>query len=382
LRVAVVGCGTAGAAAAILLARAGHEVTVLERFADPSPVGAGLLLQPTGMAVLDRLGLGDRIRAGAAPIHRLVGHTASGRRIMDLAYADLAPGLCGWGVHRGALFGALHGALAPAGAQLETARRVASLEEAPEVDLVVVANGARSELRLPGARVRPYPWGALWCIVADPENAFGGELAQTYRGTEEMVGFLPTGGAVSLFWSVRAGAPPPADLGAWVERVCALAPRARAIVERLGSPADLLPATYRDVRMPAWHHGRAVFLGDAGHAMSPQLGQGANLALMDASALADALAAERDVPSALARYSAVRRRHLRFYARASRALTPVFQSRGNVLSKPRDLLMGPAARIPWVRRQMLATLAGVKEGPFRERPLPGLGAPEAIPPSG
>lgn len=369
MRVAVVGCGTAGAASAILLARAGHEVTVHERFADPSPIGAGLLLQPTGLAVLDRLGLGERVRAGGDAIHRLVGVTAAGREVMDLAYADLAPGLSGLGVHRGALFGALLDALRGTEARLELGRAVTSLGEL-DAELVVVADGARSELRPPG-RVRAYPWGALWCIVPDPDGAFAGELAQTYRGTEEMVGFLPTGGAVSLFWSVRAGAPPTTDLEAWADRVCALQPRARAIVERLSSPAELLPATYWDVRLPAWHAGRAVFLGDAGHAMSPQLGQGANLALMDAAALADCLAAEGDdVPVALARYSAERRRHLRFYARASRALTPVFQSRGDVLSRPRDLLMGPAGRIPWVRRQMLATLAGVKEGPFRTRPLP------------
>jgi 2-polyprenyl-6-methoxyphenol hydroxylase-like FAD-dependent oxidoreductase len=370
VRVAVVGCGTAGAASAILLARAGHDVTVHERFADPSPVGAGLLLQPTGLAVLDRLGLGDRIRAGGDEIRRLVGVTAGGRRVMDLAYADLAPGLTGLGVHRGALFGALFDALRESGTRLELGHTLTSLDEL-DAELVVVAGGARSELRPPG-RVREYPWGALWCIVPDPERVYGGELAQTYRGTAEMVGFLPTGGAVSLFWSVRAGEPPPADLGAWADRVCALQPRARPILDLLTSTAELLPATYRDVRLPAWHAGRSVFLGDAGHAMSPQLGQGANLALMDAAVLADCLAAERDdVPAALARYSATRRRHLRFYARASRALTPVFQSRGNVLSRPRDLLMGPAGRVPWVRRQMLATLAGIKEGPFRTAALPG-----------
>jgi 2-polyprenyl-6-methoxyphenol hydroxylase-like FAD-dependent oxidoreductase len=375
MRVAIVGCGTAGAAAATLLARTGHEVTVHERFADPSPVGAGLLLQPTGLAVLDRLGLGDRIRAGGDEIHRLVGATASGRRVMDLAYADLAPGLTGLGVHRGALFAALLDALRGTTARLELGHVVTSTDEL-EADLVVVAGGARSELRPPGGRVRAYPWGALWCIVPDPDRVFGGELAQTYRGTEEMVGFLPTGGAVSLFWSVRAGAPPPGDLDAWAERVCALQPRARPIVEQLGSAAELLPATYWDVRLPVWHTRRTVFLGDAGHAMSPQLGQGANLALMDAAVLADSLAAEGDdVPAALARYSGARRRHLRFYARASRALTPVFQSRGNVLSRPRDLLMGPAGRVPWVRRQMLETLAGLKEGPFRTRPLPGVGEP-------
>ena len=67
MRIGIVGAGTAGLAAAALFARAGHAVEVLERAPDPGPVGAGLLLQPTGMAVLERLGVLDEVRAGAAP---------------------------------------------------------------------------------------------------------------------------------------------------------------------------------------------------------------------------------------------------------------------------------------------------------------------------
>ena len=59
MAVGVVGCGVAGQAASILLADAGHEVTIFERFAEPRPIGAGLLLQPTGLAVLRALGLAD-----------------------------------------------------------------------------------------------------------------------------------------------------------------------------------------------------------------------------------------------------------------------------------------------------------------------------------
>src|SRR5262245_6216424 len=111
LRIAVVGCGTAGPAAALLLARADHEVEVLERVPDPSPVGAGLLLQPTGMAVLRALGLLDEIERRGARVDRLHGETTTGRVVMDLAYADLEPGLHGLGLHRGALFGALFAAM-------------------------------------------------------------------------------------------------------------------------------------------------------------------------------------------------------------------------------------------------------------------------------
>jgi 2-polyprenyl-6-methoxyphenol hydroxylase-like FAD-dependent oxidoreductase len=88
----------------LLLHAQGHQVEVLEAVPDPVPVGAGILLQPTGMSVLSRLGLLDDVLAQGARIERLDGVTAGGRRVLDLSYADLAPGLFGLGLHRGALF--------------------------------------------------------------------------------------------------------------------------------------------------------------------------------------------------------------------------------------------------------------------------------------
>src|SRR3954452_9269002 len=215
LRATVVGCGTAGAAAALLLARAGHEVEGLERCADPPPSGAGLLLQPTGLAVLERLGLRARVQAAGDRVTRIVGHTTGGRRVLDLDYGDLRPGLAGLGIHRAALFGALWDALvAQPGVTVRTGVEVDDLG-AIDADLVVIAAGARTPLRAATGiehRARPYPWGALWTIAPDPEGAFSGALHQIYRGTRGLLGFLPTGGAVSLFWSVPAGTPPPADL--------------------------------------------------------------------------------------------------------------------------------------------------------------------------
>jgi len=373
LRATVVGCGTAGAAAALLLARAGHEVHLFERFADPQPIGAGLLLQPTGLAVLARLGLRERVEAAGDRITRIVGRTTGGRGVLDLDYGDLRPGLAGVGIHRAELFGALWDALArQPGVTVHTGVEVTELDGL-DADLVVVAAGARTPLRaalgIPH-RARPYPWGALWCIAPDPRRAFSGALQQVYRDTRGLLGFLPTGGEVSLFWSVPAGTPPPDDLDAFAARLGALDPRAIDVLAHIRGPHDLLPATYLDVRMPRWHAGRTVLLGDAGHAMSPQLGQGANLALMDAAALADALADAPDVPTALGRYSDRRRAHLRYYARASRGLTPVFQSHLALLGPPRDLLMGPLGRVGFVRRPMLQTLVGVKTGVWRSMELP------------
>ena len=360
MRIAVIGCGTGGPAAALLLARAGHDVEVLERAPVLGPVGAGILLQPTGMAVLDRLGLLEEVLAVGARVERLHGETDSGRVVMDLRYGDLEPGLFGLGVHRGDLFAALHRALEAEGIPVHTSREVRSRAELPEYDLVVAADGARSALRAEHPelvrRAKPYPWGAIWAIVEDPEARYAGTLAQVYRGTRRMLGFLPTGpGRVSLFWSHPTSEPEPtvAELKRLIE---ALTDRADPILARLET---VLPARYHDVVMRRLHAPGIAFVGDAAHAMSPQLGQGANLALIDAACLADHV---DDLPA----YSAARRDHVRYYQWASRLMTPVFQSRLNVLGPPRDLLMHPAAKVPYLRRQSLLSLAGRKTGLFSQ----------------
>ena len=110
------------------------------------------------------------------------------------------------------------------------------------------------------------------------------------------------------------------------------------------------------------HEGRVVFLGDAAHATSPQLGQGANLALMDARSLA------KHVPD-LDAHARDRHAHTRFYQYASRWLTPMFQSDRIWLGPVRDLLVPIGSRIPWFRKHALAAMAGTKSGWFSMIPL-------------
>lgn len=370
MSVGIVGAGTAGLAAAALLARAGHAVEVLERAPNPGPVGAGLLLQPTGIAVLERLGVLEEVRAGAARIDRVIGTTVAGRRFMDLAYT----GESGLGVHRGALFGALRraaddaGARLLAGAEVVHRRRVHELVDAGGAtygpyDLIVGADGARSTMRrfLPyRARVHEHRWGALWGVFEDPTNAFHGTLDQYFDGARRMAGFLPTGGdAVSLFWSIRLDridAVRAAGIEAFRRDLLSLAPVAEPLMGSLRSFDQLLPAAYRQISLPQWHDGVLVLLGDAAHALSPQLGQGANLALMDAAALADA--------SSLDDYEAQRRGQARFYAFGARALNAVFQNDVDAMAWPRDRLMPLAAKVPWVKRRMVAVLTGRAQSLF------------------
>ncbi|NHN19431.1 FAD-dependent oxidoreductase, partial [Bacillus amyloliquefaciens] len=82
-------------------------------------------------------------------------------------------------------------------------------------------------------------------------------------------------------------------------------------LSHIESAQQMNRARYRDVVMRRPYERSVVFLGDAAHAMSPQLGQGVNMALLDARALANALASCGGVEDALAHYARSRRDHLK-----------------------------------------------------------------------
>ena len=104
LNVAICGAGPAGLAAAIAFKREGHHIIIFDQFDAPKPIGSGLILQPTGLAALDWLGLGDDMRNLGAPIHRLYGKAAkSGRVVLDVRYDSLGAAR-GLAVHRAGLF--------------------------------------------------------------------------------------------------------------------------------------------------------------------------------------------------------------------------------------------------------------------------------------
>jgi 2-polyprenyl-6-methoxyphenol hydroxylase-like FAD-dependent oxidoreductase len=248
-------------------------------------------------------------------------------------------------------------------------------------DLVVVADGARSQLRrrVPGQRAVEYPWGALWFLARDPERQFTKTLHQVVRGTRTLFGLLPTGVGpsgstpwVSLFWSLRADrvdAWRRGDLEVWKRDLVSLAPHSAPLVAQIERADQLLFSHYLDARLPRFHLGKVVFLGDAAHAMSPQLGQGCNMALLDAAALSDCLAEGGPLPEALARYTDTRWRHLRYYQLVTRWLTPLFQSDHPALGWARDVGMGWMRQVPWFQRLMTLGMAGVQRGVLR-RPLP------------
>ena len=375
-----------------MLAGQGRDVVVFERFEQAGPVGAGFMLQPTGLAVLDALGLTPAVEAMAQPIDHIFGREARrGRIVLDVRYDDLHRPRPALGVHRAALFDVLHRACVEAGVRFETGREMVAAEAgrlsdgrgvaSPAFDLVIDASGARSRIAATlGPGPRPLAWGALWATVPWPGPPFDERaLQQVYRGASKMVGVLPVGARpdrpdrlATFFWSLRADDHARwlgAGLEPWKAEVRTLWPETAGLLETLTDPDQLTLARYGHHTLVRPVADRLAVIGDAAHSTSPQLGQGVNMSLLDAFALTRALGAHADLDDALSAYAAARRWHVRLYQALSMGFTPFYQADGRVLPWIRDHVLGKVARLPLSPRLLAATVSGLLLDPRpRDRP--------------
>lgn len=326
LNVTVVGGATGGAAAALLLARDGARVTLLERVAFPRALGAGIGLADNGLAVLESLGLLPALAERARPV--------GAPRIVDGARRTIfsprgAPPRV-WMVRRGDLQGLLLDALATEpridvrfGAAVESATsdgrvrfRAAGRDEERAADLVIGADGVGSTVREQGgfgARVLPPGIPYLRTLVEGGEAL--GEEAWTAAG---LFGSFAVPGGVYVYASAGSPATRAAlaarDLGALRAAWAAAYPAAAPLLESVARFEDLLIHPVRRVDCDRWFDGRLALLGDAAHAMAPNLGQGANSALVDAAVLLDELRRADSLAAALASYQARRAPAVRWVA--------------------------------------------------------------------
>jgi len=389
LSIAICGCGPAGLAAALVLGRLGHRIVLIERFDEPRPLGSGLLLQPGGLRVLEALGLGPGVGKLGVPIRRLLGITVpSGRTALDVRYGSIAPDAHALGIHRAALFGTLFEAVKATSADIETRFEVAGIDPAangrPVVvgasgrrlgpfDLAIDALGSRSVIAegLFGPRLhRPLAWGALWATVPWPATGFDGDtLEQRYVRARRMIGVLPTGrrgpeGApeAAFFWSLKAAEFDRwrmAGLAAWKAEVRTIWPETEPLLAALADPGQLTFADYGQHTLALPIANRIAIIGDAAHATSPQLGQGANMGLLDAAALGEAFAGGSDPDTALLNYARSRRWHIRLYQMLGAVATPFYQSDSVLLPALRDRGFATLSALPGGRRQLAALVAGL-----------------------
>lgn len=295
----VLGGGIAGLAAAIGLRRAGYSVSVHEQAAAIEPLGAAISLWPNAMAALRRLGAAELIQAEAAPLTAMLLATRAGAPLLGpwqvgpprhgeraylptraLVQRALAERLCDVPLHLGRR---------AASVQDNGGRVVVRFEggETVEADLLVAADGIRSATG--DAITGPAGdcgYGGVLALSDAVDGPLLEGLAAEYWGQGERFGVFDLG-AQRRYWFYMAKEPLPVltrdgllakARDGWPQSVVA------AIA---ATPADrLIPVSIAARKVPRrLARGRVITVGDAGHAMEPNLGQGACQALEDAVAL-------------------------------------------------------------------------------------------------
>lgn len=363
--VLVVGGGIGGMTAALLFADIGAQVTLLERVDAPAAVGAGILLQPNGLAVLTALGFGEALDdAGRRPNASAL-RTVAGRTIAHLSPPDTGGP---WDHLLALRRSRLHQILIDAvttrsgiatrfGAEVTAARADGSVDlrwhdrvSTITADLVVGADGVGSAVRRSqsfGAHVRDtggcYARGLVDGTDLDLEGEYWTRLG--------LFGGAPVSAATTYFYAAVT-APPVAtavaarDLQALRTAWADALPLAAPVLDRVGAFDDLLINNVTRVDCDRWVDGRSVLLGDAAHAMAPTLGQGANSAIVDAAVLTGELSADRPVPEALARYVSRRQRAVRRVQDHADRLATMSMIDHPWLRALRDAALRTAARLP------------------------------------
>ncbi|MBT2505908.1 FAD-dependent monooxygenase [Streptomyces sp. ISL-98] len=333
----VVGGGIGGLAAAIGLRLVGWEVTVVERAAALADVGAGISLHANGLRALDVLGVGEAVRAAARPQYTGGTRTPGGGRLarLDGAALERELGTPIVGIPRAVLHRLLREALPPeclaVGSEVQSVDnsdpgrvRVCLRGGALDADLAVAADGVGSRLRaqlFPGHPGPVYSGSTVLRAITEQPVALRTDFELTWGKGAEFGHIAFADGRAE--WHAVLNSPP------GVRHADALAVMRR----RFGDWHDPIPALLAATRseavlhhdihelatpLPAFAAGRIVLLGDAAHAMTPNLGQGACQALEDAATLTAAIATEPTVESALTRYDAERRPRSQSVARAAR----------------------------------------------------------------
>jgi 2-polyprenyl-6-methoxyphenol hydroxylase-like FAD-dependent oxidoreductase len=348
LNVSVVGGAIGGASAALALARAGAKVTLLEREPAARPVGAGIALAENGLAALEALDLDidseSRELAGVKVVD------ARGRTL----FAPSGPGSRVRMIRRSALYAALGAAVArEPGIDARFGEELVGLDGehlltrtgSLEAQLVIGADGVHSRVRQAAgfpARVRSS--GIAYARALAPAGLARNEEAWTSAGLFGSFA-VPDG----TYWYASLGATEVRralarrDLAGLRAAWARAYPASEPLLQSLSSFDALLIHDVLQVECPSYVRGRVALLGDAAHAMAPNLGQGANSALVDALVLCQELRRARTLQEGLDAYDLRRRPRVARVARTAARLGKLAELTHPVLRFMRDRVLMPLA---------------------------------------
>jgi 2-polyprenyl-6-methoxyphenol hydroxylase-like FAD-dependent oxidoreductase len=356
--VIVVGGGPGGLCAGIALARRGIPVRVLEQADALRTAGAGLTIQINAMRMLASLGLAEAVARAGAPLTCADVTRADGTPLqaMNLAAAAQRFGQPAIAIHREALSEILAAALPPDalvfGANVES---VAQDKRAASVSLddgrtlkgraIIGADGIHSAVRAAvcGVVAPRYAGYTCWRGIAPVPTGHPEGHSVELWGSGKRFGLVPIGQG-RTYWYATVNAPrngrdgddPKAEL---LERYAEFQDAVREVLSATPASAIMRHDIIDLVPLPRWVDGRIALLGDAAHAMTPNMGQGACQAIEDAVVLAACLEGTDDLPAALREYEATRRPRAISFVRRSHQVGKLGQWQGAVAGGVRALLM-------------------------------------------
>ncbi len=333
MKVAIVGAGIGGLAAAIALAQRGAMVTVLEQAPALREVGAGLQIGPNSIAILEALGLRDSCEAVASlPAAIELRDFRKGRLVARLPVGALSLTRHGrpyWQMHRADLLAVLANGAREAGVELRLGAVVEAVNQCDGVvttsvggdritaDLLIAADGVRSGIRgrLFGGGAPRFTGHVAWRGLIDarrlPEEAVPRTTCVTMGPGRHVVSYPLRGGALinvvaveeRSVWAAE-GWSHPDDPAAPRTSFADWHPGIRVLLQALDE--TFLWGLFDHAPLPEWVAGRVALLGDACHPMLPFLAQGAAMALEDAWVLAAELDVAQTPEQGLRAYAARR----------------------------------------------------------------------------
>lgn len=304
----IVGAGFAGLTTAAALAQRGWSVRVHERAAEVRSFGAGIWIWENGLRVMNALGALAPLMDGAHPLS--VWETRDDRdRVIERVHLGSTESIA-FAFLRQHLHQTLLRAAISAGVDVVTSSEVVSASPAGTIqfangttaraDLVVVADGVHSRVR-DGLgikkRVIKHKDGAIRLIVRRPPEAVEAMTIEWWSGPRRFL-YSPCENDVLYFCltmrnSDEEGRATPVRKDAWKRTFPSLEP----LIDLIGDQGRW--DQFETVALETWSAGRIGIVGDAAHAMTPGIAQGAGTAMMNALALAVALDLELDPATAL-----------------------------------------------------------------------------------